>query len=154
MRKQDLKIVRDHLDQKLEPLKGLASLQPPEQGWVKTLRESMGMSAAQLGARAGLHQSRVARLEAAETQGNLKLSSLKKLAKGLGLKFVYGFVPEESLEDTVRAQAGKVARKHMQRLETTMKLEEQGLEPSEGQKALDVLVEKIVNEDIRTLWNE
>ncbi|MFT5387333.1 MAG: hypothetical protein ACI9E5_000460 [Candidatus Omnitrophota bacterium] len=43
-------------------------------------------------------------MENSESQWNLKLSSLQKISKGLNMKFIYGFVPEDTLEEMVRAQ--------------------------------------------------
>ena len=55
------------------------------------------------------------------------LLTLKKIAEGLNMKFVYGFVPETTLEDVVQKQARKIATNHTHRLNRTMRLEQQEL---------------------------
>ena len=149
----DRKVVREQLDKRIEPLKVFSSTGTPQQGWIKTIREALGLSAHQLGKKAGFDQSRISRLENAEKNGTLKLSSLQKIAKGLNMKFVYGFVPQESLEQMVRAQAEKIASKRLKTLNITMHLEKQGLSSEEQKKALNDMVEKILVEQPKNFWD-
>lgn len=150
----DKKVIRQQLDHRIEPLKNFADQGVPAQGWIKTLREALGLSARQLGEKAGLDQSRVSRLESAETDGSLKLSSLQKIAKGLNMRFVYGFVPEESLEKTVRMQAEKIASKRLKMLNQTMRMEEQKLSDEEQKKTLEDMIEKILVDQPKDFWNQ
>ena len=58
----DKKTIREQLDKKLESLKNFASSMP-QQGWIKTIREVLGLSTTQLGKKVGVDQSRISRLE-------------------------------------------------------------------------------------------
>lgn len=147
----DKKVIRKQLDEKLKVLKSFVGFLP-QQGWVKTIREVLGMSASQLGKKVGIDQSRISRLENAEKAGNLKLSSLQKIAKGLNMKFIYGFVPENTLESMVRDQAKRVALKRFKILDNTMRLEQQALSENEKQKALNDMIEKILIDNPKELW--
>ena len=149
----DRKVVREQLDKRIESLKVFLSSGMPQQGWIKTIREALGLSARQLGKKAGFDQSRISRLENAEKNGNLKVSSLQKIAKGLNMRFVYGFVPEESLEQMVRAQAERIALKRLKTLNITMRLEKQGLSSEEQKKALKDMIEKILVEQPKDFWD-
>ena len=149
----DKKVVREQLDKRIETLRVFLSSGIPQQGWIKTNREALGLSARELGKRAGFDQSRISRLENAEKNGNLKVSSLQKIAKGLKMRFVYGFVPEKSLEQMVRAQAEKIALKRLKTLNTTMRLEKQGLSNEEQKKALNDMIEKILVEQPKDFWD-
>lgn len=148
----DKKLVREQLDKRLKS--PLLPLLQSDNGWIKLLREALGMSTTQLAKRIGIDQSRVSRLENAEIDGDLKLSSLKKVAEGLNMTFVYGFIPRDGLEDMVRQQAKKIALKRMQRVNHTMRLEEQELTNDEKAKAFDDLVQKIMIEDAKDFWDE
>lgn len=150
----DKKVMRGQLDKRLVFLKEFASSGMPQQGWIKSIRESLGLSTRQLGTKAGLDQSRISRLEIAEKDGDLKLSSLQKMAKGLNMKFVYGFVPEDSLEQMVRVQAKKIALKRINQLNNTMRLENQGISDEEQKKALDDMIEKILVEQPKDFWEQ
>ena len=130
----------------------LKTLEVPQQGWIKTIREALGMSARQLGRKIGLDQSRISRLENGEKDGSLKLASLQKIAKGLNMKFVYGFVFEGSLEDIIKEEAKKIALKRLKILNITMRLESQGLSDQEQKKALNDMVERILIEQPKNLW--
>ncbi len=154
----DKKVIREQLDKKLIFLRDFAAAGMPAQGWIKAIREALGLSASQLGKRAGIDQSRISRLESAEKSGDLKLSSLQKIAKALGMKFVYGFVPEgtEGTEDTleamVREQAKKIALRRIETLEGTMRLEKQALSDEEQKRALNDMVEKILVDPPKDFW--
>lgn len=152
MKYLNIKISREQLDRKLYSLKNLAVSGMPKQGWIRTIREALGMSSAQLGKKAGLGQPRISRLEHAEKTGDLKVSSLQKIANAFGMRFVYGFVPEASLEDMVRKQAEKIVLGRMERLDKTMRLEQQGLSDEEKKKAVEGMVDKLLMENAKDLW--
>lgn len=149
----DRKLVREQLDKRLETLKPLSTINV-EKGWIKVLREALGMSAKELGKKVGIDQSRISRLENAEIENDLKLSSLKKIAEGLNMKFVYAFIPETSLEETVREQAKKIALKRMRKVNHTMRLEQQELSDDQKTKALEDLIQKIMIEEPKDFWDQ
>lgn len=149
----DKKLIREQLDNRLKSLKKLSSMSNSEAGWIRTFREALGMSAKQLGKRVGLGQPRISRLEGAEIEGDLKLSTLKKIAEGLNMKFVYAFIPEQSLETMVYEQARKIAIKRMAKVNHTMRLEEQELSSEQKAKTLDDLIQKILIEEPKDFWD-
>lgn len=146
----DKKLMREQLDKKLRNLNSIPAL--PSTGWIKSIREALGMTSAQLAKRIGVNQSRVTHMEQAEAEENLKLSTMHKVADGLGMKFVYGFVPKDGLEDIVRSQARKLALKRMERLDHTMRLELQNLSNAEKEKAINDMVDRILIEGDKELW--
>ena len=148
----DRKVIREQLDKKLAAFRNFADSLIPPQGWIKTMREALGLSSSQLGKRAGIDQSRISRLENAEKNGDLKLSSLQKIAKALNMKFVYGFVPEDTLEAMVIDQAKRIALKRLKMLDNTMRLEKQTLPEEEQKKALDDMIEKILIDPPKDFW--
>jgi predicted DNA-binding mobile mystery protein A len=88
----------------------------------------------------------------ANCKGDLKLSSLQKIAKSLNMKFVYGFVPEDTLEAMVREQAKRIALKRLETLDSTMRLEKQALSDEEKKKALEDMIEKILIDNPKNFW--
>ena len=149
----DKKVIREQLDRKFEVLKSFVGFLPQE-GWIKTIREALALSTSQLGKKAGIDQSRISRLESAEKTGNIRLSSLQKIAKSLNMHFVYGFVPEDTLEAMVRAQARRIALKRMKTLDSTMRLEKQALSAADQKKTLDDMIEKILIEPPKDFWDQ
>ena len=149
----DRKLIRDQLDVRFKNLRNLAEKSIPESGWIRVIREALGMSARQLGKRVGLSQPRISRLEIAESEGDLKLSTLKKIAEGMNMKFVYGFVPESSLEEMVQDQAKKIALKRMAKVNHTMRLEEQELSNEDKRKVFEDLTQKILINEPKDFWD-
>ena len=150
----DKKLIREQLDKKLNPLKALAKSGIPETGWIKSIREALGMSAKDLARKVGIDQSRISRLENAEKDGNVKLSSLQKIAQGLDMEFVYGFVPKNTLETLVREQARKIAGEKMKRLSHTMRLEQQELPEKEKESAVKDMIDKILIAEPKDFWKK
>jgi predicted DNA-binding mobile mystery protein A len=117
---------RAHLDTKLDNVRpALAQLATPRGGWMRAIRESLGMSAQQLGKRLGISKQGVANLERNEVRKTLSLESLERAARALGCRVVYALVPDEPLESQLDTQAIIVARKKLQRVRHSMALEDQ-----------------------------
>ena len=150
----DKKLIRKQLDKKLKKLEPLLKMTVPSKGWVNAIREGLGMTLEELGSRVGLDRSRVYRIEQAEASGDIKLSTLQKMAEGLGVKFVYGFVPEDELENIVRDQAKKIAKERLSRIDHSMKLELQGVPEEEQEEALNDLIDKILIEEPKKFWDQ
>ncbi len=148
------KLMREQIDQKLSMLRKFDEFGMPENGWIKTIREALGMTTKQMAAKTSFDQSRISRLENAEKDGNLKLSSLKKIARGMGMRFVYGFVAGTTLEQMVRDQAEKIVKQRLKRLDDTMALELQGLSSKEKEKALKDMIEKIMIDAPKDFWDD
>ena len=84
-------------------LAGLAALegrigQPPRQGWVKTLREALGLTHWDVGQRIGLTGTRIWQIEQAEGNGLVQLGTLQRVAPGLNCRLFYVLVPDGPLE--------------------------------------------------------
>lgn len=150
----DKKLLREQLDNKLSKLRefsvqGLTSI-----GWIKTIREALGMTSKDLASRVGVNQSRIIHMEQAEVDGNIKISTMKKVADALEMDFVYALVPRTSLNDMVKEQARLLALKKMKRLDHTMRLEMQELSSEEKEKALKDMIDKILIDELKDFWRK
>src|ERR1700685_1484374 len=85
-----------------------ARFKPPVRGWIKAIREALGMSSVQLAKRLGMKQPSLTEIEQSELQGTLQLTTLRRVAAAMDCTLVYALVPNKSLETTVREQARKV----------------------------------------------
>jgi predicted DNA-binding mobile mystery protein A len=95
---------RRRLDRRLEGLDQAIGFQPP-QGWIRTMRDALGMRTYDLAIRMGLSQSRASRLQRAEVDGFIKLDTLARAAAAMNCRLCYVFVPEEPLVSMVQSQA-------------------------------------------------
>jgi predicted DNA-binding mobile mystery protein A len=116
---------RRALDRRLDVLPPSTALQPPRGGWVRAIRDALGMSLADLGHRMGIAAQSVAALEAAERSGGIKLDSLRRAADALDCDLAYVLLPRHSLEETVRRAAVAAVEREARAVHQTMRLEDQ-----------------------------
>lgn len=145
-------LARKHLERRLAPLRA-ADLARPPRGWIRALRDALGMTATQLAARIGVSQPRIAGLEKAEVSGNVTLATLREAAEGLDCTLVYAFVPNAPLDEMLRERARAAADLQLARTHHTMMLENQALEPADLRAERERLVEDMLRGDLRRLWD-
>jgi predicted DNA-binding mobile mystery protein A len=113
------------LDRILEPLRSVQLPRPPR-GWIRALREAMGVSYAELGERLQASRSLAHQQEKAEVDDRITLKSLRACAEALDCELVYAFVPRAiSIEATLANRARGAASKAVRRVEHSMALEDQ-----------------------------
>ena len=154
MKSRHRRIMRDQLDHALQPLIILKNLQPPVKGWLRSIREALGMSGQQLGKRINVSQPRVVQMEKDELSGAMTLKTMRQAAEALDCVFVYALVPRSSLEVTVRRQAEKVAKKRLSCTSHSMLLEDQLVSHDEQQKMVEDIVEDMMREIPRGFWSD
>lgn len=146
-------LARKQLERRLAPLRAMKLIAPPR-GWIRAIRESLGMTARQLAARMGVGLSRIPVIEEAEVTGSTTLKTMRQAAAAMNCAFVYAFVPIEPLDDMLRDRAMQKARTDIARLDHTMRLENQALLKSdlaaEQQRSIDL----ILSGPLRGLWDE
>ncbi len=151
MKKQ--KLVREQLEATLQRFSAL-TVTVPQRGWIRAVRDALGMTAKQLASRMNVTQQSVARIEKDEPTGSVTIKTMRKTAEALGCQFVYGFIPKTSLEETVRARAKEVAVKRLTQASQTMALEAQSLSEEENQKVLEEMTEELANNPPSNLWDD
>lgn len=148
------KLIREQLEVSLQRLDPLRGVNPPPKGWVRAIRDALGMTARQLAGRLGISQQSVARIEKDELSGSVTIKTMRRVAESLDCVFVCGFVPRSSLEATVRRQAEQLASRRLAQASQTMALEDQGLKAEENKKVLSGMVDELVDELPSNLWSE
>lgn len=146
--------MRDQLDKTFARLAHVKDLQPPVKGWLRSIREALGMSGKQLGERLEVSQPRIVQLEKDELSGSLTLKSIRQAAAAMDCQFVYAVVPRTSLDETVRRQARKIAAKRLARTSHTMLLEDQLVSQEEQLKLLEEKVEDLVRNLPADFWSD
>jgi len=143
----------EQLDGALRPYGVLLDAPRPQKGWLRAIREALGMSGAQLGSRLGLTKVRVSRIEQDEIAGKLTMETLRRVADAMDCVFVYAVVPKTSLADTVKERARLIARQRAERVAHTMRLEDQALSSEEIQQEIELEVERLIKTMPRSLWD-
>jgi len=143
-----------HLDKRFAALRPLAKGPRPPKGWLRAIRDALGMTTAQLGKRLGVSQPRIVELEQSEVSGSVTLNTLQRAAEALGCRLVYALVPERPLADTVRERAELIAARRTGAVAQSMRLEGQAVTNKEVAKELHrQQVEQLLRRPAR-LWDE
>jgi predicted DNA-binding mobile mystery protein A len=154
MRPEERASARRQLDKRLSLLDNMDIFVRPPRGWLKAIRESLGMTTAQLGRRLGVTQSRVVAIEQAETKGTLTLSSLEKAAQALDCRLVYALVPRQSLEGLVKERASGLAKKRLKSTSHSMVLEAQHVDAADESEQLGKLTRRLIEKAGSRLWED
>ena len=144
---------RKILDQKLSQYSKI-NFTVPKNGWVKAIREALGMTTAQLGERMKIAASNITILENREINKTTSLETMERAATAMGCKFVYALIPDKTLEEVVRTQAKKSAKALIQEIHHHMKLEKQKVNSEVEKEQVDELAEEILNKMDSRLWRK
>jgi predicted DNA-binding mobile mystery protein A len=142
------------VDESIKHWQGLLNQTPPKGGWVKSIRQALGMSTSQLGRRMGLSRQGVTDLEKREVRRVVTLAALMKAAEAMNAELVYAIVPRKSLAEAVRDQARTTADRQLKRVAHSMRLEAQHVSSDEYAKQLGEAQEKLLRNWSRHIWDE
>jgi predicted DNA-binding mobile mystery protein A len=154
MRSEDRATARRQLDKRLSLLQNAEFFARPQRGWLKAIREALGMTTAQMARRLGVAQSRAVTIEQAEASGTITLNSLEKAAQALDCRLVYVLVPKKPLEALVEDRAMALARKRLKATAHSMALEDQSVASDDEREQLKALTRKLVEQAGSQLWDE
>lgn len=143
---------RRQLDDRLESVRNLAGLSRPNKGWIRAVRDALGMSGTELATRMGVSQQVVSEIERNERQATVRLDTLSRAAAAMDCELVYALVPRTTLEKTVRTQARRKAVRHLAEVAHHGRLENQEVPPDEHAAQVDELASWFA--DRRGLWSE
>lgn len=147
-------LARKHLDRKLAVFRTREDLARPPRGWVRAIRDALGMTTRQLAKRVGISQPGIVALEKGEMNDTVSLGTLRQAAEALDCKLVYVLVPNISLDAMVRARAEALAEKQMSRITHTMRLENQGLGADDLATERARVIDELLRGDVKRLWDE
>ena len=123
-----MRLASDQIDRRFEDIRPLMNqLGRPQRGWIKAIREGLGMTSAQLATRMGIRQPSVAELEKSEAEKRITLASLERVAEALDCRLVYMLVPNQPLSARVTKRANEMAEEQLAAVNQTMKLEQQAV---------------------------
>lgn len=141
---------RSSLDERFRELGPVSRYTPPVRGWIKAVREALGMTTAQLATRLGIKQPTLVAIEQSEARGSIELATLRRVAEALDCTLVYALVPRQPLDATIRERAGAFLRRRRAPIEHSMLLEDQSVKA----KDLDARLDAVVREtNPRLFWD-
>lgn len=144
---------RKHLERRLAPLRGFNFVRP-QGGWLRAMREAMGMTTRQFARRTGKVQSAVVEMEKSEARESISLASLRQAAEAMDCEFVYAIVPRVPINDLLHARATDVAAQQLARMSHTMVLENQRLDRADQEAERERLIDELLRGPPKRLWDE
>jgi len=138
------------MNEALTQLAPMKAVNVPVKGWIRAIRETLGMTGEQLARKLRTNKQRISRIEQDETQGKLTLNTLRNVADALDCTFVYGLVPKQGLDQTIRQRAILLAQKRINRSRQMMGLGGQEI----GEQDESYMVSDIMDEMPKALWEE
>ena len=154
MRQEDRETARRQLDKRLSIVFNADALTRPPRGWVKAIREALGMTTAQLAKRLGVSQPRVVGIEQAEAKGAITLDSLERAAHALDCRLVYALVPRKPLDALVEERATRLAMRRLGSTRHTMALEGQAVETGDEDEQRLRLIRRLIEQAGSELWDD
>ena len=146
----DRQVARTALERDLATHRARSTI-APRSGWIRAIRDAIGMSTRELAVRAQLSQSRISQAEQHERDGALSLSNLRHIADALDCDLEYVLVPRQPLDEMVRDQAVRKATELAATTDHTMALEDQRPSADATRRRIETLAAELV--DKRGLWS-
>lgn len=135
-------------------LSGLKLPARPRKGWIRAIREALGMSQDQLARRMGLTRQAVALTEASELDHSTTLARLERAAQELGCELRYVLVPEAPLESMIADQALRRAAKKLERINQSQALEASAISADSLSSTVADLAREMELNRAADLWDE
>ncbi|MDH3379778.1 MAG: mobile mystery protein A [Gammaproteobacteria bacterium] len=154
MRAQDRATARRQLDKRLNLLRKKELFARPPRGWIKAIRESLGMTTRQFARRIGIVQSRAVDIEKAEVKGSITLDSLERAARALDCELVYALVPRNPLETMVEERANRIAKRRLKQAAHSMALEDQSVAEEDKEEQAKELARQLAQRSGSALWED
>jgi predicted DNA-binding mobile mystery protein A len=124
----------------------------PQVGWIRFIREALGMSSKALAHRLGVTPATMSETEKAELDESLTLKRLRRVADGMNCELVYYLLPREDVSVMVKKRAEHVAREKVMQMQLNMEYEDQAVREEFLRELVEAEVRRLMNS--KKLWDE
>jgi predicted DNA-binding mobile mystery protein A len=122
-----------------------ASLFKAERGWIRQMREALGMTLSKLGEACGSSTPSIAQAERREAEGKVTVETLKTAAEAMNCEFVYMFVPKSEMTAFIERKAYEKAKRILINADLHMSLEDQKVK-GDLEPRIQKLKKKLIDE--------
>lgn len=143
---------RRQLDVALTRWREAALPAKPATGWVRAIRDALGMSSVALARRLHVTDSTVRKLEESESTDSITLGTLRRAAAALDCELQYALVPKQKLETTLQDRAMKVAHERVTAVARSMALEDQAVDAALTQSQVQEIAQSLLSKRTKDLW--
>src|ERR1700733_8532626 len=128
MREEFRNLRLKQLDRSLGPYWLARKVPRPSKGWIRTIRQALGVSSGDLARRLGTSRQLPLQLEKGEAEDRITLKSLRAVANALDCDLVYALVPRaHSMQELIENRARAEAKMRVLGVEHSMALENQAV---------------------------
>lgn len=127
--KKDFRELRlDQLTRTLNAFEAAREEVRPQRGWLRAIREGLGLTLENVGKKLGQSRRRIQEFEDAEASDRITLHSLRRVAAAMDCELIYAIVPKSgTISDVVERRARAEAEEDVRDVEHTMALENQAV---------------------------
>ncbi len=151
-RVQNSELARNRLDDRLKTIPSPGDLARPHKGWIRAIRDALGMSASELASRVGVRQQTISEIERSEQHDTIRLKTLESVAQAMNCQLVYALIPDTTLEEILMNQARHRAIQHLEAISQHSRLEDQAVSNKELADQIEELAVLLAGR--RGLWTE
>ena len=114
------------IDRNLQSFGGARSVSRPQRGWLRAVREALGITMREVSRKIRKTPQTVASFEKSEAADRITLQTLRRYAEALDCELVYAIVPKNgSLKQLAEIRVRAKAERDVRAVEHTMALEDQ-----------------------------
>ena len=114
-------------------------------GWIRSVRQSIGMTLSKLGAACEVSTPTIAQAERGERDGKITLQTLRRAAAAMNCEFIYQFVPKSDMNEFIEQHAYEKAKRILLNADLHMSLEDQQIR-SDLEPRIQQLKKKLIKE--------
>lgn len=133
------------IDRRFEALRSMKEKSEVREGWIKFMRNALGMTINDLAKLLSLSRMRVMQAERGEIEGKVTITTLKKMAEAMDCDLVYSFVPKKDIRTTIHDKAVAKATGILETAELHMKLENQAVSGNKKER-INRLAKKLIED--------
>ncbi len=137
------KLHQAQVSRKIKKLRGAFKDTHVDLGWIRYMREALGMKVKDLARLTNLSSQTISETEKREVQGSITLQNLQKMAQTMNCEFAYAFIPKGEITEILKAKALEKARKAVANADIHMDLENQKVS-GEIEERIQRLAQKLI----------
>ena len=141
------------LDRSVEALRVAKPPSIPRGGWIRAIREAIGMTSEQLAKRLHITRQAVNDAERREAADDMTLAQLRRFAAALECELVYALVPRRPLREVVERRAEALAKNEVATVSHSMALEAQGTDVAVMPERLEQVKRYLLAQRWSRLWD-
>ena len=143
----------EQLSNRLKGLDRKELREPPTKGWIRSVRESLSMTSAQLAKRVGVSQPNIIKWEQREIDSTITMKSLRRVAEAMQCDLVYALVPRKPINSILEERAKQIAADSLEQVSRSMRLEDQETSAAHRTRLAQQIVRQLLEETPKRLWD-